>query len=353
MPTKSRPSRKTVRRHKKSTTGKIKVPLDVSSEKDLPSFKKLLGQKPLTIILVYATWCPHCHTMMPHFDAAAKSPKNTVSAVKINESMLSKVNSFVKTNVNKSAPPLKVDGYPSIILVNKKAEKVTDIEPVRDTNVMQKVMEESGSLAEQSGLNSSLHLNKNKVNRNLSPSEVINEVVENEIVSPSNNAINTNKGSSTLASVSVNKLSNINNDYAPSSNNKETMKNAIAPAPVSAFSNMGTNVGVNRNKKNNLQPTAEMKKQAEAIESVVAPISPLSPPTTSSDMNSTDLISNDLSPSQKVGGGRQGGSLYQALSQTTYTLAPAAVLVGLAATVMNKNSRGSQATRKKRNKRRN
>ena len=116
------------------------LPLDVRSDHDVPHFLKALKKKNLTIILVYATWCPHCHTIMPHFDKASQCPTNTISSVKVNETMLSKINDAISKSVNKSAPPIKVDGYPSILIVNKNAEKITDIEPVNDTEILKKVM---------------------------------------------------------------------------------------------------------------------------------------------------------------------------------------------------------------------
>ena len=149
---KSRP-RKTVRRRRVSTAGKILPPLDVRSKKHLKDFEKRIKQGDLTIILVWAPWCPHCHTMMPHFDAAAKSPNRSIQAVKVQDTMLPAVNSVLTSNINKQAKPLNVEGYPSIIVVDKKGNKVTDVEPVRNTATMTKLMESAGPLAEQAGLN--------------------------------------------------------------------------------------------------------------------------------------------------------------------------------------------------------
>jgi thiol-disulfide isomerase/thioredoxin len=333
------PSRKTVRRHKKSTSGKIKVPLDVRSEKDLLPLKKLLQKKPLTIILVYATWCPHCHKMMPHFDEAAKSPKNTVSAVKINETMLNSVNNFVKKNVNKDAEPISVKGYPSIILVNKKAEKVTDLEPVRDTDVMKKVMEESGNLAVTAGIDESLHLNKNKVNRNKSASQVVEDVIEKNLVNVSSNTGLAEK----INLANSNKNASMENK-GNKGNKKESMENATAPSPLNSFAVTNGSIKANgangaNGKSLNLLPTKEMKEEAEQLESISGPVYPVSPPSpnSSNDVDSV-IISNKLSPAQKVGGGR-GGSLFEAMTRTTYTLAPAAALLATAAMVMRNSHR--------------
>ena len=333
MPTKkskNRPLRKTVRRGRKSISGKVHVPLDVRSKKDLPSLKKLLGNKPLTIVMVYADWCGHCHTMKPHFDAAAKSPNNTVSAAKINETMLPSVNQYIKANVNRNASPLQVQGYPSILLVNQKGEKVTDIEPIRDTKRMQTIMEESGTLAEEAGLNKSVNGNKsvnsNKLNQNNAPEEFVQKIVDNEVVNVSTNAANSTR----LNSLSLQEL---NRAGTTTLTGNQNMKNSMAPSQSAPF-----------NKKNRIVPSKEMQEQAEDLESLIAPMSPTSPPSPSEDIES---ISNQLSPNEKVGGGR-GGSLLEVMSRTTYTMAPAAALLATAAYVMKNNHSGSKRSGSKR-----
>jgi thiol-disulfide isomerase/thioredoxin len=320
----------------------------VKTAKDLLPLKKLLQKKPLTIILVYATWCPHCHTMMPHFDEAAKSPKNTVSAVKINETMLDSVNNFVKKNVNRNAEPIKVEGYPSVILVNKNAEKVADLEAVRNTDAMKKVMEESGNLAINAGLDESLHLNKNKVNRNKPASQVVEDVAVKNLMNVSTNtglAQNVN----TLPSLSIKNMNKAGNNSASLSKKKESMKNAMAPSPLNTFHSSASAP--------NLQPTKEMKEEAEQLESISGPVYPVSPPSSNSSNDvESFIISNKLSPSQKVGGvrggvrgggrgGGRGGSLFDAMARATYTLAPTAALLATAAMVVRKNH-GRRVTKK-------
>ena len=159
-----RKSKRKIRRklQSRSVSGKVTLPLDVSSPEDLPTFLKTLKSKNLTIILVYATWCPHCHTIMPHFDAASKNPNNTIASVKINETMLHDVNKSISQNVNKSAKPINVEGYPSILIVNKSGEKVTDINPVNDTSVLESVMKKAGTFAKNVSLTSQKRVN-NKV----------------------------------------------------------------------------------------------------------------------------------------------------------------------------------------------
>lgn len=343
---KKAPPRKTVRRHKSSTSGKIKLPLDVRSEKDLPAFKKLLSKKPLTIILVYATWCPHCHTIMPHFDAAAKSPNITVSPVTINETMLPKVNSFLQKNVNPKAA-MKADSFPSIMIVGQNGETISKVNPVNDTETLTNLMVNSGKLAKESGMNqkaNTLKLNSKKVKRNQSAEEVVQDVVENELLKPSNNTSfvenNVAKKSKSiqLNSISENNMANAGKNQNIQAEAKESLQNATAPSLFSTLSNK------NRSKKS-LKPSQEMVQEAEEILSMEAPVSPLSPPDIKTDQESV-RVSNTLTAAQKVGGGR-GGSLLQAMTRTTYTLAPAAILLATAASVMKRKSSKRHKTHKK------
>jgi thiol-disulfide isomerase/thioredoxin len=295
--------RKTVRRHRKSTSGKISVPVDVRSDKDLPKFRDALKKNGLTIILVYATWCPHCHTLMPHFDEASKNPANTVSTVKVDESMLDRVNNYVKTNINSSAKPIQVNGYPSIILVNKKAEKVTDIEPVRNTKTLEKVMQNAGPLAEDAKLNSVL---------------------------PVENVANSNKNSKNIRLESINEVG-MANGVILENNKKLSIKNATAPSPINTFSASEKNTSAKN--KTISKGEASIAEEITSMTKVLSEESePVSPPSI-----------EELEPAEKVSGGggryRKGGSLMSAMARTTYTLAPAAALLATAAFVMKGKTR--------------
>ena len=372
---KSRP-RKTVRRRRVSTAGKILPPLDVRSKKHLKDFEKRIKQGDLTIILVWAPWCPHCHTMMPHFDAAAKSPNRSIQAVKVQDTMLPAVNQVLTSNINKSAKPLNIEGYPSIIVVDKQGNKVTDIEPVRDTKSMTNLMNNAGPLAEQAGLNKPNKNNsviansiknsiKTNTNMNLTNNKNIlsNIGVENEgLVSGKQNYMNINspknidvgedelkgsivseniknKNSIKLNSIPTNKLANTGQNFKK--NSIETPEEAIAPSPLNTF---------NAPKNEASALPSDMKKLSQEAEEITSLASPITPP---NNIEDTESISNSLTAEQKIsGGGRggRGGSLYSAMARTTYTLAPAAALLATAAMVMkgknNKSRKHSKKTRK-------
>ena len=381
---KSRP-RKTVRRRRVSTAGKILPPLDVRSNKHLKDFEKRIKQGDLTIILVWAPWCPHCHTMMPHFDAAAKSANRSIQAVKVEETMLPAVNQVLTNSINKQAKPLNVEGYPSIIVVDKKGNKVTDIEPVRDTASMTSLMENAGPLAKEAGLNTpsedpqavatsvknSLKMNKNNGNKN-KPKNILanigmseeglvsgmpkNAVMNGNSLKPANSpknidlgedelkgsiaSMNTSNKAIKLNSIPTNQLGNAGQPSKKAS--IEPPKEAIAPSPLNTF---------NAPKMTVTAPPTNMKKLSQEAEEITSLAAPLTPPNAVEDMDTSEnveSISNSLTPEQKVsGGGRaSGGSLYSAMARTTYTLAPAAALLATAAMVMKGRKHSNRKTHK-------
>lgn len=401
---KSKP-RKTARRHRHSTAGKIYPLLDVRSNQDLKRLEQIIKNGELTIFMAWAKWCPHCHTMMPHFDAAAKSPNRSIQAVKVEEQMLPAVNKVLTTQINKSAKPLNVEGYPSIILIDKKGNQVTEMEPIRDTKTMTKVMENAGPLAVAAGVNKltnnaavaenlknslkninsapsinnnnaanvanllkntpSINKNKNKNNNNAKAKLLANiGVAEEGLVSGSENAsmknidigedelkgsiasLNVPKNSIKLNSVSVNKLAN-------TGNNVKTVKESLAEATAPSLINTTPSISGNNsnNSKKIIPPAASIKQMSEEAEEGTSLVAPLTPPSISGDLDQSEdmeSISNSLTPEQKVSGGaRRGGSLYASMARTAYTLAPAAALLATAAMVMKGKHRKTRKHSKK------
>lgn len=386
---KSRPRRRrSVRGHMQPTVVILPI-VDVRTMADLPMFEKAMKSNKNKACMVWARWCPHCHTMMPHFDAAAKSPNRSVEAIKIEESMLPAVNNILTAKVNKNAKPINVEGYPSIILVDKKGNKITDIEPVRDTKVMTEVMEKAGPLATEAGLNkvtnavnannasnaanmiappASMNKNKgNSVNENANKTKKLlaNIGIANEglAAGPKNIDVGEDELKGSIASLAPQKNNSIklnsmkNNAQKVKSVKVEVPKESIAPSPINttpppsmtaenAFNAASVKQGSNAN---NAFPKS-MKQLSEEAEKITSMQAPLSPPSASGDMEGIpdmsevaeqESISNDLTPEQKVSGGGRGGSLYAALARTTYTLAPAAALLATAAMVMKKKHRGN------------
>lgn len=290
MPRQKAKPRKTVRRRRQSTSGKIKLPLDVRSDSDLPKLLKALKNKNLTIVLVYANWCPHCHTIMPHFDAASKSPNNTITPVKINETMLEKVNNYIKSNVNKTAKPINVEGYPSIIIVNNKGDKITDVEPVQDTETLTKVMENAGPLAEEAKLTTTNF--KNVVNS----------------INMKNSKNSKNMNNALLRNIGVENTGLVDKSYETS------IGNLVEPSNF-------------KEKKEKKEKETNNEKEAREIISLQSPNSSIMTVTPPLPDSNSDMV-HELEPANKLSGGRRSqGGLMSAMARTAYTLAPSAVLL--------------------------
>ncbi len=379
--------RRSVRGHMQPTVVILPV-VDVRTADDLPMFEKAMKSNKKKACMIWAKWCGHCHTMMPHFDAAAKSPNRSVQAIKIEESMLPAVNNVLTSKVNKNAKPINVEGYPSIILVDNKGNKITDIEPVRNTKVMTEVMEKAGPLADSAGLNNAKNMaappvNANnaanvanmiappavatsvkKVNNNANKSKqfLANIGIANEglAAGPRNIDVGEDELKGSIASLNAAKNNSIklnsmkkNNVQKVKSMKAEVPEEAVAPSPINttpppsmtaekAFS------AKQSSNANNAFPKS-MKQLSEEAEKITSMQAPLSPPSSSGDMEGMpemseveeqESISNDLTAEQKVSGGGRGGSLYAAMARTTYTLAPAAALLATAAMVMKRKRRG-------------
>jgi thiol-disulfide isomerase/thioredoxin len=353
--------RKTARRHRASTAGKILPPLDVRSTKHLKEFEKRIKKGPLTIVMVYADWCGHCHTMAPHFDAASKSPQRSIQSIKVNEQMLDSVNDYMSKNVPQNSKPISVEGYPSILIVDNKGNKVTDIEPVRNTKTMTEVMNKSANIASNSGLTNedpvnppNIYQNKNfesnngttNANKNKLKLLGLNNTSALATSSPlkmsNNSSKNYNSGEEELEGKlnSANELNRENANKKNALNGVNNKKNNVRAAPVRAVAPVAPVAPVaaplDSNEEISLTAPIEPSSNEELSVAPVAPI--VEPPTNERDLT----ISNDLTPNQKLAGGnysmnKKGGNLMSVLSRTTYTLAPAAALIATASYVMNKN----------------
>ena len=147
-PTKRMP--KTARGHQQSSAA-IFPPIDIHSKDDIERAIKQIMKGPVTILLVYADWCGHCHDLMPHWDAAANSPGRTVPSIKLNEKDTESFNEALQS-LNKKKSSIHVSGYPSVLVLDSKGNKITMLEGKKDTASLTQLMSRSGPLAEQAGL---------------------------------------------------------------------------------------------------------------------------------------------------------------------------------------------------------
>jgi len=126
-------------------------PIDIHSKEDIAKAIKQIMKGPVTILLVYADWCGHCHDLMPHWDAAANSPHRTVPSMKLNEKNTEEFNSALQS-LNKKQSSIHVSAYPTVLVLDNNGNKITDVQGKKDTESLTQLMNQSGPLAEQAGL---------------------------------------------------------------------------------------------------------------------------------------------------------------------------------------------------------
>ena len=170
---------KTARGHQQSSTATMFPPLDVQSKEDIAKAIKQIMKGPVTILLVYADWCGHCHEMMPHWDAAAKSPSRTVPSIKLNEKNTESFNKAL-SHLNQNQSSIHVSGYPTVLVLDNKGNKITDVEAKKDTASLTQLMNRSGPLAEKAGLSHTQELQEPQELQEFSRPQVDSQEPEEE-----------------------------------------------------------------------------------------------------------------------------------------------------------------------------
>jgi thiol-disulfide isomerase/thioredoxin len=283
-------------------------PLDVKNPQDIASFLQRLTKGPLTIVLVYADWCGHCHTFMPHFDKASKSPERSVQSVKVNETMLEQVNS-------KLDKPIQVNGYPSLLLMDHKGNNVTNLETVRSTDTMKNVVNNAGKLYMNKSPLTATSLNKNmSVKHSMNTTDPIQTT--ESIKTPDTNLVSSDMESSDLESSELESSDMESSDLEPPKS--ELPYESGVPLSSSPIITEGRPEDPSFS-----SPFVSAKKNPNYGENAL-----LGRSITNSPFNIIPTTSEEDMKSITTKGGsyKKRGSLYQKIKKTVYMLAPPDVL---------------------------
>jgi len=280
--------------------------LDVRSQNEVSDLEKMISIGPLTLVLVYADWCGHCHNFKEKmWNEVNTIPNKSVNTASVHYDMLD------KTSLANS----KIEGYPSLLLVG------TDKKPAD-------FVEEDGT----------------KTNAMPPPANVseLKSIVQTPLPTPIRNA-------NSVAQTIVNRGNmgpeeEVVEAVSVKPNSIETVTEVAEETPMNVVSNnknrntVSVSNVISNNKNRIMKPSvvnAPSFKPAD-VESLGVPPDAL-----------TDLVESQRrqpSSDTQTGGGARGGGLYAALLEVTKEAAPAAFL--LAAASLKAKHRKTRSKRK-------
>jgi thiol-disulfide isomerase/thioredoxin len=364
--------RKTARGHRHSTAGKILPPIDIRSEKILHEMIKRIIKGPATIILIYADWCGHCHHVMPHFDAAAKSRKRSVQIIKLADFMLSKANMYMNDKLN--AEDLKPEGYPCMYIKTPDGKTQAEHTPAPDQKQLEEFMTKSGTFAEQAQLGQKPQINR----KTMSKKQIAELVATTQIRNTNMNSIKPAgepairpdfiKQATSFKLPSLKDNSLINGSVEDASLKNASLKNAslktksVKAPPIitvdTTLPKLETTVPDIKKTTKKLEKTlytSSMKKalsdttptqqEVDQITSMKGQLTDDHPPIAlpSSPTSDEQIIQSPLTVNQKL----RGGSLYASMAKTAYTLSPTAALLATAALTLKHHKKHRRSTHRK------
>lgn len=116
----------------KAQSGSMKYDnIDVQTIQDVGKLVEHIKNNVVTLLLIYADWCGHCGTFKDSIWKKLANMKNRkVAMAQVNEKMLEHVKNHI--------PNLKIDGYPTNVLVGKDMTPatMTDAETGEPTNAL-------------------------------------------------------------------------------------------------------------------------------------------------------------------------------------------------------------------------
>lgn len=85
---------------------------DPKNAKQIQDFEDTLEKGPLAVVLIYADWCPHCQHFKPVWEQLLKTVGRKANMFSVNSEALP-ATSMSRANI---------DGYPSVVVVDKGAQ---------------------------------------------------------------------------------------------------------------------------------------------------------------------------------------------------------------------------------------
>ncbi len=114
---------------------------DIKSSADVKKALDIMRKHPLTVILVFASWCPHCHTYMERWNKYKSLPNRTSPMIAVeqqqSQELLNEIN-------GENGEPVTVNAFPTVLASTSSAPSTGSSK----TNVGTPVNTDEGSMLE-------------------------------------------------------------------------------------------------------------------------------------------------------------------------------------------------------------
>jgi len=321
-----------------------------------------------TLVAVTADWCSACHSISGRLNNAIKNSNN---ATRIDETLLDKFNSTLKTSIQ---PP----HFPYFIVINQSGKMV---KVLRDIDAVEEFLENTSN--EGTGDPESLSMSTSAMNKNI-----------NAVINNNNNSFKKNNVNSLLSNNKNNNVKSLIGNSKKNNNEKmNTVMNSINQSMKKSFSNNNNNEeDQDEDEENDMDPNKisivpdntglPMKMESVGVPNVGkgpsaslmnasnSNMSNANSPMNSSNSNMSNAnspmnVSNSMknatrpnamsdarmnaaNPANLSNSANQvGGCLYESLAASAYNLATPAALLGIAAATLSRK-KGRKTKRRSR-----
>jgi hypothetical protein len=99
--------------------------IDIKSSADVGKALSIMRKHPLTIILVFASWCPHCHTFMERWNKYKALPNRTSPMIAVEQQQSEE---FLKNVKGKDGRPVSINAFPTVLASTSRSNSGTATE---------------------------------------------------------------------------------------------------------------------------------------------------------------------------------------------------------------------------------
>jgi thiol-disulfide isomerase/thioredoxin len=137
---------KTKTKTKSKSKANNNISLNVRNEAEADNALEIMKKSPITIVLVFANWCPHCHSYMETWNKLKKLPNRApmveMDAAADGPGASEAVKEFLSSIKGPDGAPMEVNAFPTVLSVknNKGSLEAEPVENSRDEAAMEEML---------------------------------------------------------------------------------------------------------------------------------------------------------------------------------------------------------------------